>query len=390
MSAKNRAAGGSLRLAREGAFRLPQFDGFRGFLIVYIIALHTRYHAGDAFIFPWIGRVIDQGYLAVPLFFVLSGFVICRSLEITGHAAQSGWVADFYVRRAIRILPLWWAGVLLYWIFQKFSFIAAVKLMTFGFGFHMRDISDTPMHHGWSLFVEEVFYLFFPLIFLACKRLRAAAIFWAILFVFAVIARFQADLNGWNHFMARAVIFNLHYFLLGIFLYRLTETSFWQRVKGETVVLVSLEISLALIAFVFILGKAAEWMVPISFFVFLSLQAERTSLHRICRSNMMQGIGVLSYAMYIVNFVLLWFLIKNFHFFFPGVALGSVVPEVYLLVSLPIVIFFCASVALFLHLVVERWFGGYLKRCWEAQKIGENEKLISEALSLRKGFFHCP
>src|SRR5947209_14444099 len=84
--------------------RIPQLDGLRGIAILMVVASH--YGAGVAVAPGSLGSYalvpfLRLGWSGVDLFFVLSGFLICRWLLERGPSAE------FYLRRAARTLPLY-------------------------------------------------------------------------------------------------------------------------------------------------------------------------------------------------------------------------------------------------------------------------------------------
>src|SRR5687768_9773896 len=90
---------------------MPQLDALRALAVTAVAWSHwtpPEYHGG----IPW-------GPLAVKLFFVLSGFLITAILLDCRHAAGESpgeaWFAlrSFYVRRFLRLIPLYYATLLL-------------------------------------------------------------------------------------------------------------------------------------------------------------------------------------------------------------------------------------------------------------------------------------
>jgi peptidoglycan/LPS O-acetylase OafA/YrhL len=139
---------------------------------------------------------VGGGYVGVDIFFVVSGFLItgqlARRLRTTGRIG----FADFYARRARRILPASFAvlaltvvGVLLFvpatLRSQAMTDAVAVALYAPNYVFAARGTdylaSTTPsvFQHYWSLGVEEQFYLIWPALLLLTwllLRRRAGAI----------------------------------------------------------------------------------------------------------------------------------------------------------------------------------------------------------------------
>lgn len=155
-------------------------DGLRAIAVLAVIA----YHFG-------ITRFSGGGYVGVDVFFVISGFLITQIL-IHDIREDRYSLIDFYHRRARRILPALFVVFLFCmiaaWLLRLPSEIAAVgRSMAASLLFSSNvmfwsqsDYFDDAMHsnpllHTWSLSVEEQFYLLFPLLLMACRRLPMAA-----------------------------------------------------------------------------------------------------------------------------------------------------------------------------------------------------------------------
>ncbi len=112
--------------------------------------------------------VIGQGHIGVGLFFVLSGFLI--TLRYFPDQARGEFrVGEYFLRRAARILPLYYA------VFILSQYLAGGGL---SFGDRMPEWTLTQALFGeslhlfviptsWSLTVEECFYALAPIVFLA-------------------------------------------------------------------------------------------------------------------------------------------------------------------------------------------------------------------------------
>ncbi len=66
----------------------------------------------------------------------------------------------FYIRRAFRILPLYWLNVLYNAALKDSSLSIVFINLSFAYGFST-DLSQRIVPGSWSLVVEEFFYLFF-------------------------------------------------------------------------------------------------------------------------------------------------------------------------------------------------------------------------------------
>jgi peptidoglycan/LPS O-acetylase OafA/YrhL len=137
-------------------------DGLRAFSILAVLWHHT-YEA------PTGWRATERGFLGVDLFFVISGFLIVTLLlrERDRHGQVS--LKNFYVRRFLRIFPVYY-GVLLV-LLAVFLTVGRHANMKEGF-FHdlpwaMTYTSNwvglaTFLEITWSLSAEEQFYLLWP------------------------------------------------------------------------------------------------------------------------------------------------------------------------------------------------------------------------------------
>lgn len=78
--------------------------------------------------------------------------------------SESRPVRNFYIRRAFRILPFFWLNVAFNALRTNASATAIFLNLCLAFGFSP-DLGLRIVPGSWSLFVEETFYLFFPILF---------------------------------------------------------------------------------------------------------------------------------------------------------------------------------------------------------------------------------
>ena len=133
-------------------------------------------------------KVFLNGYLGVDIFFVISGFVITKSI-IKNIRNNKFSFLEFYFKRIKRILPVFLVVLLTTIIFASFIFlIADLKrfleslISSLGFvsnfyfwitgGYFSTNDQLKPLLHIWSLSVEEQFYLFFPIFFYLLYKLK--------------------------------------------------------------------------------------------------------------------------------------------------------------------------------------------------------------------------
>jgi peptidoglycan/LPS O-acetylase OafA/YrhL len=147
-------------------------DGVRAIAVFMVMIFHfcIDVHKTDPII-RLISKVAVLGKTGVELFFVLSGFLITRILLSTKN--ESTYFKNFYVRRILRIMPLYYLFLLIYYFVsplvftppQQVPFSQQIYFYTYlqnvAFTFHWK--TEGPFHY-WSLAVEEHFYLFWPLV----------------------------------------------------------------------------------------------------------------------------------------------------------------------------------------------------------------------------------
>ncbi|HEY1262282.1 MAG TPA: acyltransferase, partial [Terriglobales bacterium] len=180
---------------------MPELDSVRGVAILMVVLFHgfgVPYGPNSAHgLLRLFAVATQQGWAGVNLFFVLSGFLITGILLDTKERPR--YYSRFYYRRSLRILPAYYALLLILlvvpltgWfanrhISWKFVGLSAVYLSNVTTFFGVRE------QYGvlWSLAVEEHFYLIWPTaIKLLSKRgvLALGAMVLALVPLFRVVA----------------------------------------------------------------------------------------------------------------------------------------------------------------------------------------------------------
>lgn len=167
-------------LPRSG--RIPTLDGLRAVAIGLVIAAHAL----GTGVLPMDGRLAGfAGDLGVRSFFVLSGFLITTLLIREANAQGTISLGRFYLRRACRIFPAFYAYL---FVVALLAVAGAIQLKdgdlfaaaTYTMNFHAD--RSWEVGHLWSLAVEEQFYLLWPLVLVTVGMTRA---WWAVAAVFA-------------------------------------------------------------------------------------------------------------------------------------------------------------------------------------------------------------
>lgn len=192
--------------------RIRTLDGLRGIAVILVILAHVNVYFGGPFatgpIAGPLAKVMGAGWVGVPLFFVLSGFLITGIL--LDERRSDTYLQSFYARRALRIMPLYFSylvaviGLMLVrshepraWLYQHASDV--LSLFGFYYNLHVSLFTHTPLayfHHFWTLCVEEHFYLLWPFMILLVPPTRVA---WLCIggIVVALCLRIAVVLGGW-------------------------------------------------------------------------------------------------------------------------------------------------------------------------------------------------
>jgi Predicted acyltransferases len=150
-------------------------DGIRAIAILAVLWHHS---AGQNVLGL---DLFDRGYLGVDLFFVLSGFLITHLLLKEKRTKHSISLGKFYLRRTLRIFPLYYGylAALLIWTFIKQS--PDLEKMLSSLPYYLLYVSNwmpedqhNYFHRAWSLAVEEQFYLVWPALLVCLGIFRSA------------------------------------------------------------------------------------------------------------------------------------------------------------------------------------------------------------------------
>jgi peptidoglycan/LPS O-acetylase OafA/YrhL len=185
--------------------RLRELDGWRAISVLLVIAHHLGAFQYGHIVAPHLRSAAvfsNIGPLGVKVFFVISGFVICRLLILEEKRNSNVSLKGFYIRRVFRILPplyLYLAvlGLLLAFglIHETWSGICSSAFFLYDFVPAMR--GGWGVGHTWSLAVEEQFYLTFPILWVLTRKLGRGRVF---LGIFCLLAAWNlwAAMANWN------------------------------------------------------------------------------------------------------------------------------------------------------------------------------------------------
>jgi peptidoglycan/LPS O-acetylase OafA/YrhL len=143
---------------------IPSFDGLRALSIIAVIFFHVV--SGGP---QWLREAASRGWYGVDVFFVLSGFLI--TWIIGSELEQTGTIdlRHFYIRRALRLQPAYFTGLLLTGVItffrhqDQFALFRTALPFFFTYSLNLALAAGLfpmpPYGIAWSLCIEEQFYI---------------------------------------------------------------------------------------------------------------------------------------------------------------------------------------------------------------------------------------
>ena len=162
----------------------PNLDALRAIAAIFVVLGHIELLKPN-FNFetlPFIPLLKTGSSIAVTLFFVLSGFLITCLLLNEKEKKQKIFLKEFYIRRTLRIWPLFFLTLFIcYIIVPKFFPSFSANACWFSFMLNALFLTNItyvinqlpPLGTAvWSIGIEEQFYIFWPLV-LKKKKLQS-------------------------------------------------------------------------------------------------------------------------------------------------------------------------------------------------------------------------
>lgn len=352
-------------------------DALRGIAAIMVVV----HHAGQRTL-PY--DPLPFSFLAVDIFFILSGIVIAMNYD--RQLSSSMTPVNFMIRRLSRLYPLYLLGLVLALVAAWFSggagfdyasslpawCMTIVASLLFLPSFLMSTKSEAfPLNYpAWSLFFELLINLAYALLFksLTLPRLIAFAAVNLLLYVVAVRLARTPDM-GWGGIFVFAGLFRVGYgFAIGVIIARTLSI---ENPRMNNLVTVGIGIGLvALLALPVYQGRNLAGIVAVAFaspaLVFIACIFEPKS-DALKRFSLLMG--RISYPLYMIHAPILYYLTTNWSF-----AAGHELPMVGLLV-----LWLCG-----LSLFIEAAYDLPLrKRLATALKTGNRSNRKEPAMSLR-------
>jgi peptidoglycan/LPS O-acetylase OafA/YrhL len=339
--------------------RYDFIDGLRGIAILGVLAVHLSQFvtggAGGSFRTGMLREYLESGARGVQLFFIISAFTLFASAS-QRFGSETSPIRSFYVRRFFRILPLWWISIFLY-AYLNGGDPFPQAFMYFGFIRFKDGVEVFP--YGWSIFVEETFYLMFPFVFSWINGVPRALRFVAHTCLLSIL---------WYHIAPKVGVPNtIHEFIflfpfsqwfaiaIGIALFQclsqdslksFLEDSRWAR-------LIDIFTAIALFS------SLREGYMSATFSLaglFVAASSTRTFFGRVARNRILGYFGTYCYSIYLFHNLMLTRLLPYRDPFLSALGLGRATADVRFFICAPVVAGICMFSGFLSWHVLERPF----------------------------------
>ena len=303
---------------------IQTLDGIRGIAIIMVLWAHFVPIEGAAvsYYIAKLGDIVGAGYFGVDLFFVLSGFLITRTLIASAQRREEGLIRNFLVKRVFRIFPVYFlslffvAAVVGQTGYDVFSSLLYVSNFYFVF-----DSQGGPIRHTWSLAVEEQFYLIWPWLFVLLSTQYVRVIVFPLAPIIAIfsalLALYLLGPETGAQFIYRSTTCRMLSLSLGASI-AFVEFDQQARKSKRLAVVVGLGAAFVLLCAYFMSVKGSQFFPPVAKMLgfsglsysivlyFVGLGGANTRLTRIASMEPLVYLGKISYGVYLYHAILLY------------------------------------------------------------------------------------
>jgi len=307
--------------------RLASLDGWRAICIILVIGHHSVESPGFPKVLSPLFNWIFDGNLGVRIFFIISGLLITWLMlqENQKHGAVS--IRLFYLRRIIRIFPVYFSYLGVLAIFQICNIfyqnnIAWFANLTFTTNYFLDQAPRTG--HLWSLAVEEQFYMVWPFVFVALGisiRFLSGIKLLGLIMIISPILRVISYLKLWPPLLAPFFVWGSTFLYMDsiaigaacaliLFYHRnLVEKHIIYSKKWLTYFAFILVLFPHILKHYKVLGiitvpfDSTLQAVGISILMLKSIFYSEKGLYRILNIPFISGVGILSYSLYMWHMI---------------------------------------------------------------------------------------
>lgn len=278
--------------------RLDYLDFLRGVAILLVLLAHTHHFFGISLFSQWSGI----GARGVQLFYIVSGFTIYYIYQNKLDTSLD--VKNYMIKRAFRILPLYFLVLPIYFItfgvnkdyeYPLFNLITHYLLIN---GFFPEYINSI-LRVEWSIFVEFMFYIVFALVFYKFKNISIVKLL-IISFMVSVMSAFASmvfykDDMSMRTYLYLSPYFQFYNFFIGVFIASLSKNC---RICKSKFSLITAIVCFILIGF-FIQSTIIQTYISSLIFAAILLNL---SFNDYKYPKVFLYIGSISFSLYLVHF----------------------------------------------------------------------------------------
>jgi peptidoglycan/LPS O-acetylase OafA/YrhL len=355
----------------------PALDGMRALAILAVIGMHVNEHYLHAGLTRTLLNSIPPfkgGWVGVPMFFVLSGYLIGG--QIWSEYIKTGTLKfyRFLIRRGLRIWPLY------YFIFIIFSLIPFREVTNIGIVSNLLFLSNYwsdagPIFGAWSLATEEHFYIIAPAILLMIVKFCGVKdskfyrkLLWISLLI-PLIGRIitwklfsghdEFHLASYHHLIYKPIHTNSEGFIIGMLIANyMKDTS--AKVKGIFTKRYTLLLISALIMLLSFKDKLYLNFTAISLFfgalLWLLLES-KSFLSKVLSHPFWFPIAKTSFGIYLIHVPVIKLLLEEYGYLFKQMP-PIIVPIALLILTTTICLLLCVV----LYLIIEKPFFIFRKK----------------------------
>lgn len=324
---------------RTPRLRLHYLDGLRGLAALYVVLYHcytqvqhSLFTASSPALAHLATHLLGFGHIAVAVFIVLSGYCLMLPVARSADGQMRGSVSGFFRRRAMRILPPYYAALLLCLLLirvvpvlrEPSSAIWGIALPAFtpsviiSHLLLVHNLSpnwifkiDYPM---WSVATEWQIYFLFPFLMLPVWRRFGIAALLAAVFAFwmAIHLLFHARFDGAGLHLASLFSFGMAGAIVG-FSHKRSVISWRERLPWGVCTLVSFAALAGILSWRpellekhtshvdLLAGFCATCLIVYCTKHLLTDTASRPAVLAVMESGFAVGIGRFSYSLYLIH-----------------------------------------------------------------------------------------
>lgn len=302
-----------MKTAISSASNLAQLTSLRFFAAAYVLVFHsgttTLERAGAP---TFIINFLKNGYLGVAFFFILSGFILTHSYF--GKVSNCQEIKRFAVARFARIYPVYILALLIALPLTSAPFDSpSLALATLGlvqsWGFPSSANGFFWNAPGWTLSVEFVFYLLFPIVLPIVSRFDLRALWCGLAATILVLTAMRSPglapqagdklAFAWMNAVPLPLL-RTPEFISGIFCARLFQLGAFHSLKRDIAA-----VAAGVLTLLALVSTNGDWASPMAAIGFLAIIATcsvnegtvKTSLS----SPLLVLLGSASYALYILQ-----------------------------------------------------------------------------------------